>query len=482
MENIEAFKKEHNDLLLRHSLKDVVILSGKFGYETEYSIMQMRNYLYDIKHVIEQKMDYSIISHLTYNLNLQLLLNYNRANEYYEASRYYLIGHPGLDIHKLISDYQEKSKEIRTQINNFEEISLFRIYCAHPADFLASYHYKKGINGKSEPLINLERELSFMNGVQLLKCLLYLMDLTEQKMLDIRNGITYESNEFIEIVYDLNYVFYADNYWGEKREKFRNHVENDELVEGLTTNSLKDYYKQILNDFKTNPVGRLWDENVGNKSELAYELKILPLMPEQWEYYFKNIFKLDEIKRWINELKHPNKTLKVKKISKQAGDSLKPRETMTFQKKSSVLDGHLTLLFNNLTKEGWISGNEADFKALFSGKRDADCVITWLDKYGRGTLFNLFKAFDQEGLIIIPEGFGISTILEGHFKDSKGEWLNGLAKGNRPHAAALPVIAECVKLLQIDAHRLAYGNNQDDEDFQAKFDPFDHQDLQMHKR
>ena len=45
----------------------------------------------------------------------------------------------------------------------------------------------------------------------------------------------------------------------------------------------------------------------------------------------------------------------------------KPCETMTFRRKGSVLEGHLTLLFNKLAKEGWIEGNEASFKALFSG-------------------------------------------------------------------------------------------------------------------
>lgn len=160
----------------------------------------------------------------------------------------------------------------------------------------------------------------------------------------------------------------------------------------------------------------------------------------------------------------------------------KPRETMTFQKKSSVLDGHLTLLFNKLIEEGWIEGNEADFKALFSGKRDPDCEITWLGAFGKATLFMLFKAFIDNGLIIVPSGYGISTIIEGHFKDNSGQWLSGLDKGNRPPTKAYTIIMECVKLLQIDPRRLAYGNFQDNDDFQAKFDPFDHQDLQMHKR
>ena len=65
----------------------------------------------------------------------------------------------------------------------------------------------------------------------------------------------------------------------------------------------------------------------------------------------------------------------VKKPKKATGSKpKKPRETMTFGRKSGVTDGHMTLLYQKLVKEEWIEGNEADFKALFSGKRDENCA------------------------------------------------------------------------------------------------------------
>ena len=61
----------------------------------------------------------------------------------------------------------------------------------------------------------------------------------------------------------------------------------------------------------------------------------------------------------------------VKKPKKTTGQKPeKPRETMTFGRKSGVTEGHITLLYQKLVKEGWIEGNDADFKALFSGSRD----------------------------------------------------------------------------------------------------------------
>ena len=174
------------------------------------------------------------------------------------------------------------------------------------------------------------------------------------------------------------------------------------------------------------------------------------------------------------EVKKPKKTV--------ARKPEKARETMTFKHKGCVLDGHLTILFNKLTKDEWIDGNEADFKALFSGVKDEDCQLTWEAKYGKGTLVELFKQLIGTTLIIVPDGFTIPAILEGHFKDANGKWLTGLDKGNAANDKALPFIYECVKLLKAEPRQLIDGYYDDDDDFESKYDPFDHQDMNLHKR
>lgn len=162
--------------------------------------------------------------------------------------------------------------------------------------------------------------------------------------------------------------------------------------------------------------------------------------------------------------------------------SAKPRETMTFKHKGSVTDGHLTVLFMKLTKENWIEGDEPDFKALFSGKRDADCQLTWTGEYGKGTLVELFKRLIESGTVILPEGFTLPAILEGHFTDNEGNGLTGLDKGNAANQKSLPVIQECVKLLKTGVSDLLHGSYQDDEDFMSEYDTYDHQDLSLHRR
>lgn len=132
----------------------------------------------------------------------------------------------------------------------------------------------------------------------------------------------------------------------------------------------------------------------------------------------------------------------------------KPRETMTLKRMPEVTEAHLKLLFMKLTQEKWISGNEADFCALFSGKRDEDCIVTWKGKYGKSTLVELFKRFINTGLVIIPDGFTLSAILEGHFKDKAGQWLKGLDKGDEPNKKALPEISAFINLLKLKPDRV----------------------------
>lgn len=172
---------------------------------------------------------------------------------------------------------------------------------------------------------------------------------------------------------------------------------------------------------------------------------------------------------------------RIKPKLKQARD----RELMTFRRRGSVTEGHLTLLHSKLTEEGWIDGIEGDFKALFSGQRDEACTLTWLGKYGNGTLVELFRQLVSEGLVIVPKGYSLPYILEGHFKDLEGKWLTRLDKGDKAHDKALPVIQECVDLLKMNVKQLIQklrGVMEDeDEDFKSVYDPYDHQDLNIHK-
>lgn len=139
--------------------------------------------------------------------------------------------------------------------------------------------------------------------------------------------------------------------------------------------------------------------------------------------------------------------------SKSQKPQPKVRELMTFQKKG-IVDGHVSLLFNQLREAKWIEGTDADFKLLFSGKRK-EFSLKWIGTMGKSfmgksTLEYLFKRLvEAEHGISVPEGYTLSNIIEGHFKDREGNRIAGLGKGDEPNKKAIPLVDEWVKLLQM---------------------------------
>ena len=221
-----------------------------------------------------------------------------------------------------------------------------------------------------------------------------------------------------------------------------------------------------------------------------YGHQVEPVINEVWEIAELSLPKL-KIQaigmlsmEWIEQQTGTGITKETKKptAKKKPEKPEKPRETMTFGRKSGVTEGHIVLLYQKLVKEGWIEGNEADFKALFSGSRDEDCELVWLGKYGKGTLVELFKQMAGAGLIEVPQGFTLSAILEGHFKDKNGQWLTGLDKGDAANDKAMPVIKECIKQMKTDPQRLLNGDYEEDDDFRSEYDRFDQQDMHWHKK
>ena len=161
---------------------------------------------------------------------------------------------------------------------------------------------------------------------------------------------------------------------------------------------------------------------------------------------------------------------------------LRPRETMTFSLKDGVTKSHITLLYTKLINEEWIEGSEKHFLLLFSGKREDDCCLTWKGKYGKSTLVEFIKQLINANTIMLDRGYSIPHILEGHFKDTSGQWLKGLDKGDKPNIKALPFIKECIEILKMNpSAQLNNINNDDEEDSPIVYDKYDHQDLHVKK-
>lgn len=302
MENIEEFKRENEDKLLKYKYEERELIFVSYDYEMEFTLKQMRDYYDGVKHVIDHKLDYSIISHLTYNLNLELSHFHDVLSKYAKAFFYYLSVNRYDQNRDYWSRFQDEKEKIIALIDNFDDIRLFEIYAKHPGDVFAHCHLNFGLKDKYKPLLGLEKDLAIMNGVQLLKSLEKLLDLMDEELTGLKDEFLYENSEVFELVYDLNYVFYADKFWD--KEHFRNHTAR-ELMNNVTPDRLEDYYRHEIRTFKTNALGEVWERYSEDREKIAYELNRMKIDQSQWEFFFKYIFRFEELERWINELRNP---------------------------------------------------------------------------------------------------------------------------------------------------------------------------------
>ena len=309
MVDIEEFKQSFKDGLLHHTFEEQKEVRKKYDVEIRHTLNLMNNYLIDVQHVMEQNMDIAIISHLSYNLNLQLLQCYKYVDEAYEVKHLFLYGEEYQKDYDNLNEYQKYGTEIKKFIYNLSQRNLFDIYQAHPGHIFLHPQLNIPIEGKNNSLLILERDLAFMNGAQIVKCLEYLIGWFEKQLITIKEGGLYDDNVTLQYIYDLNCVYYSDYYWDKEREHFRNHITNEILINGVTIDRLYDQYRDIVKDFKTNETGKIWEKYSDDKANLVLELKRVHIDITQWEYFFKTLFQMEEIKRWINELKAPKKTV-----------------------------------------------------------------------------------------------------------------------------------------------------------------------------
>jgi hypothetical protein len=229
-----------------------------------------------------------------------VLLNYAKAFFYYLSVNRYN------ENYDWWNRFQEEGGKIKKLIDSLSDISLFEIYAKHPGDIFTHYILKIGPRERYKPLLGLEKDLAIMNGVQLLKSLEGLLVLMDSELEGLKDEFLYAAPEDFELVYDLNYVFYADNFWNKKH--FRNHTAR-ELMNNVTPERLEDYYRHEIRTFKDNEIGEVWENYSDDRGKMAYELNRKKIIESQWEFFFKHIFRLEELVRWIQELKTPKKPI-----------------------------------------------------------------------------------------------------------------------------------------------------------------------------
>lgn len=120
-----------------------------------------------------------------------------------------------------------------------------------------------------------------------------------------------------------------------------------------------------------------------------------------------------------------------------------------FSKGIGVTDYHIIVMYQHLVNNGWLSAqtSQGEFLRLFSGKSN-DCEIIWMGlqqvgrkepvRVGVSALYFLFKQLSDEKLICSKQKVGV--ILESHFVDKEGHFLQSVSNVMRASAKAQEVI------------------------------------------
>lgn len=186
----------------------------------------------------------------------------------------------------------------------------------------------------------------------------------------------------------------------------------------------------------------------------------------------------------------------VREARKSPRSEPKALTEVTFRKRG-IVNGHLTLLYKELTEDGWIDTRttEDEFLDLFADTRN-DCRIIWSGKYGKSTLVYLFCQLCLEELIELPKGYTLSHILEAHFVDTDGHPLTNLDHGDPYNKQAEPIVkgyihtmksapgrrSRSVRMESLSGDRFRDTDYTDPGGLGDAYDPFDHQDLRLHNK
>jgi hypothetical protein len=309
---IKPLDKVIQELEIKYSKEELLLnLNARKIVCAQYDAMMgfievaMKDYSFVIKNVLLFNLSISMVSHLTYNLILQLSFFLDNVENYKYALKYYLLNERFDENDDILKKFEDDKKEIDIYLQKIKDNCVYDLDTYNKDNAFDKEYLKRRFGSQKKPKFRLEKSISYLNGADLIPCLENLLMQVKDELYHIRNGSTYDDMNLFPKIYDLNYLYYAKNVWPTKREQFRLHIANALLRGEVTIERLDSEYRTLLKDFCTNEIGKIWENYSADKGKMAYELKRISIDEKQWDYFFSSIFKLEEIARWIEELKNP---------------------------------------------------------------------------------------------------------------------------------------------------------------------------------
>lgn len=309
VEELEA-KYEGSELL--YDLEERRRIIADFDKDVAYMFERLEQFEKDVKFVLEHKMNVNVICRMTLNLTLIMQQMCKSVTDYYYAMEKYLMDERYEKNHDYWSRFIECSQRIQKLSNSLQENNIFGVEMPDEATTIANMYYEEGgidytkkISPTGAIFIN-EREIEKMNGAELLICIWKLMDDFGGSLGKLKNIAYNRDTSALLNIYDCNYLLYAKYYWPAHAKNFRSHIEKQILRERVDENRLECLRQELAREFEYNTEpGKIWRDYSEDKVQLGGQMKEKKLNEEQWGYFFKTIFELDEYDRWIEELRNP---------------------------------------------------------------------------------------------------------------------------------------------------------------------------------
>ena len=365
---------------------DLIIKHKK---EVAYICRLLDNYIEDVHRIIDGNLPYSMISHLTYNLihNLASCLVGLTIYDFLNTS--YLLSDNYDDNYKMWEKFSEAAKKIRVVIKKLNELNIYHKDANSGVGNLIPP--KNNEKYAVYSLLNLEDELSLINGDGLFNALLYYLEALENKLVTIKTGINNLTDDDFERIYNANYALYVETYWRIEGKNFRHHIESHYF---RRRESEIDTLIRLLSDeqynFEKDGIGEFWRDYSHDKKMLYFEMKRAEVDEEQWRYFFKNICRFEEYEKWIDELEHPNAEVKEypvsdwDKIFKGAIDVAKVKIIIPDLLPEKISKPHVFVLHKVLEEIDWLQDNA-----------DTHFIKWFCEIYGWSSSSNDFKSIDS---------------------------------------------------------------------------------------
>ena len=293
LEHLEFNLEERRDFISDHN------------EEMAYICKRLSQYIEDVKHTLELNSSHSIVAHHTYNLVLDLAKASTSLTIYDYLYASYLLGEDYDKNYNNWLDFSNKAKPIKQLIQNLIKENYFN-------ETDETFHLDD-IVPPTNPFVNAKRSLaileckvSILNGEGLLSALFYYLNAMEDWLNRFKMGSYEVKDDDFEKIYAANYELYKKQYWVIDGASFRQHIRDNYFRPNKSQiEVLEEQLNYEKRDFSSNKTGSLWRDFFIDKKQLYFEMRRAELDDEQWKYFFKNICRFEEYKRWIEELKTP---------------------------------------------------------------------------------------------------------------------------------------------------------------------------------